>query len=235
MQLSEFDGRPLPAIWCERGDKIDVIRHLQGKGYPKAPSWWLMMFSPPERLRIIQHLREVGSIPKRGEGLSAPVQCYSGARGGGKSFIGPSTAERLRTSTPMLYSKPNEGKRMLPSIYTWIHNAWLKANSTRVDPLHMNNGHLENTLKLLKESHGNVSAKAQDLLGRMSHHYQNQPAIVAKLEEVCLMMQKVDVDDMYPIYKDLASELSTREPEYHIVAGSYGWPDDNLDEWMGQK
>ena len=120
-----------------------------------------------------------------------------------------------------LYDAPNGGKRILPSIYCKMKAIWFKSNSVGVAPADMNDGHLENTLKLLQESHGNVQARAQDLLGRMSYHYQNQPAIVKMLAEVCLAMQKVDVDDMYPIFIELNDEWHKRHTDHaHKLYGA---------------
>lgn len=111
--------------------------------------------------------------------------------------------------------------RMLPSAYTRMNrtaSTWVRS-SGKLQPINtMNKGHLENSLKLLKESHGNVVARATDLLGRMSMHFGNQSEIKALLEILCLKMQKVEVDDMYPIFDALAKELKKREvpPEVDI-------------------
>lgn len=113
----------------------------------------------------------------------------------------------------MLYDKPNGGHRILPSVYGRLlqlgrEPMWLRGNGEYQHVATMNPGHLRNTLNLLKESNGNAVAKATSLLGKMALHFQNQPAIVRKLEELCVEMQRVDVDEMYPIYTVLAEHLA---------------------------
>ena len=120
-----------------------------------------------------------------------------------------------------LYASPNGGKRILPSLYCRLKDLWLKASKLWLEPRNMNTGHLEATLKLLKESHGNLVAKSTSLLGKMARHYQHQPEIVAQLESLCLQMQKVEVDKMYPIFTVLSEELHSRAPAIVIDPESF--------------
>jgi hypothetical protein len=131
----------------------------------------------------------------------------------------------------MAYPKPNGGNRILPSIYNQLRKWWMRANGVCQEPHEMNDGHLDNTLTLLRESHGNVIARSTELLGKMANHFRNQPDIVAKLEALCLEMQKVDVDDMYPVFTILAKELDTRQ-SIPIVSGvNLDWLNDGSLEW----
>lgn len=107
----------------------------------------------------------------------------------------------------MLYPKPNEGKRILPSMYTKLRINWLRGSGQYQKPDTMNSGHIKATLDLLKESHKNVVDRSTDLLGKMANHFSNQPEICARLAELCILMQRVDVDDMYPIFNVIADNV----------------------------
>ena len=136
-------------------------------------------------------------------------------------------------SNGMCYPKPNGGKRIIPSIYTRIKKWWMRANGVTVQVQDMNDGHLENTMKLLHESHGNVIAKSTELLGKMANHFHNDPYIVQDLENLCRRMQTVEVDSMYPIFKELAAEAAQRKdvpcmltavnPAWIEDGGSFDW------------
>jgi hypothetical protein len=132
----------------------------------------------------------------------------------------------------MCYPKPNGGKRIIPSIYTRIRKWWMRANGVTVQVQDMNDGHLENTMKLLHESHGNVIAKSTELLGKMANHFQNQPELVQVLESVCICMQDVGVDDMYPIFNELAKEYAQRKAAPCILtAVDPAWFEDGMFDW----
>lgn len=141
----------------------------------------------------------------------------------------------VRVSTDdrgMCYPKPNGGHRILPSIYTRIKKWWMRANGVTVEVVDMNDGHLENTMKLLQESHGNVIAKSTELLGKMANHFHNQPAVVQQLEDLCMAMQKIDVDAMYPIFKELATEAAQRKATpAMLVAVNPAWFEDGELNW----
>ena len=115
----------------------------------------------------------------------------------------------------MLYAVGDKSRsRILPSIYTRLHEAigpgnWLRGNRVVQRISTMNDGHLENSLKLLNESHGNLVAKATELLGRMGKHFK-EPDLQKSLEASCLAMQKTDVSTLYPVFDDLESELIKR-------------------------
>lgn len=132
----------------------------------------------------------------------------------------------------MLYERPNGGQRTLPSVYGRLRgNKWMRANGVIQDVEDMNDGHIENTLKLLQESHGNIQAKATSLLGKMHRHYQNQPEIQRRLEELCHLMEQVEVHQMYPIFGTLAQEQASRKP-VGIVAGlDFDAFDDAVKDW----
>lgn len=127
----------------------------------------------------------------------------------------------------MLYAKPNGGNRMLPSMYGQLRTYWVRGSGQKQIIATMNEGHLDNTLKLLKESHGNVIGRSSQLLGKMHRHFQNQPNIRAKLEELLKLMEQVEVDQMYPIFGTLAQELASRKEEVEI---DLEW-DDILKDW----
>jgi len=82
------------------------------------------------------------------------------------------------------------------------------------------------------ESHGNFQAKTTTLLGKMWHHYQNQPEIQRRLEELCLLMQKVEVHEMYPIFGTLVQEQASRRPKTSVVFEAFEWGfDDAVRNW----
>lgn len=109
------------------------------------------------------------------------------------------------------HGAPNGGKRILKSLYTQLKSYWVRASGHKQEIHEMNKGHLENTIKLLQESHCNLLGRSTFLLGKMHMHFQNQPAIQAKLEELCHLMSAVEVDDLYPVFKTLAKEAALRK------------------------
>jgi hypothetical protein len=111
----------------------------------------------------------------------------------------------------VLYPPPNGGKRVLPSVYTLLTDTWVRGDGVEVAPADMNGGHIENTLKLLCESHGNAVDRSCERVGRIANHFSNQPEIVRLLSEACLLMQKVDVRDMYPIADALQAVVEGRK------------------------
>ena len=128
----------------------------------------------------------------------------------------------------MLYAKPNGGHRMLPSGYTQLRTYWIRGSGQKQLISTMNEGHLGNTLKLLKESHGNVVGRSTQLLGKMHRHFGNQPTIQAKLIELLKLMEQVEVDQMYPIFGTLAQELASRKIDIDIE--EFGF-DDIMKDW----
>jgi hypothetical protein len=131
----------------------------------------------------------------------------------------------------MLYDKPNGGNRILPSVYTALTDHWLRATHMLQPIDTMNDGHIESTLALLRESHGNLIDRCTSLLGKMHHHFRNDSSIQILLEDLCLLMQKMDVDDVYPIFKLLADELHGRRPETGFNVQDALNIDDNLSKW----
>lgn len=221
VQRSEADGFPLPMAWHMSSRKSDVIAYLNGRD-AKVPMFWLNMFAADKK-RVIQHLVKVGSVS---------ISALSFRDGG---FVADKTCSyefRDNGCYPgvegLTYQKPNGGKRILPSVYGRLRDHWLRPTGQALKPDEMNDGHLENTLNLLKESHGNVGARAQDLLGRMAYHYQNDLRIVTMLADTCRMMQEVEVDDMYPIFAPLAAEMESRQIDRSASEGFMARPDDDL-------
>jgi hypothetical protein len=109
-----------------------------------------------------------------------------------------------------LYLKPNGGNRILPPFYASLENMWVRSNGMPCDPAYMNDGHIENTLKLLQESHGNLIGRSTSILGKMHRHFGNLPEIRSALEQLCIAMQKVEVNEIYPVFEVLANEQAAR-------------------------
>ncbi len=114
---------------------------------------------------------------------------------------------------PMLYPKPNGGKRILPSIYTKLTTHWLRANGVYQRPERMNQGHLANTIALLNESHINLVDRMSDVLGRMHNHLGNRPDLQEKIVDLFHELEVLQVEDLYPIIELLASHV---EPELEV-------------------
>lgn len=114
---------------------------------------------------------------------------------------------------PMLYPKPNGGKRVLPSVYTKLTTHWLRATGVYQRPEKMNQGHLANTIALLNESHINLVDRMSDVLGRMHNHLGNRPDLQKKIVDLFHELEVLQVEDLYPIIELLASHV---EPEMVI-------------------
>jgi len=240
----ELSGRPLPIVWTGLNsyERIAVCKYWRSRNSSRGIAEWLDGYKLWKTFKhcwpqIYSHLQAIGELETR----SVP---YTTFRPGGKSYVQDMVAEAYRKASEgvdsyrkahgevtkvwfdessrvaqpaMLYERPNGGQRTLPSVYGRLRgNDWMRANRAMQSIDEMNDGHLENTLKLLLESHGNIQAKTTTLLGKMWHHYQNQPEIQRRLEELCLLMQKVEVHEMYPIFGTLAREQASRVPKYYV-------------------
>lgn len=133
------------------------------------------------------------------------------------------------------YVGPNGGKRILPSGYTTLTTAWIRSNGTAMLPSEMNDGHLENTIKLLHESYGNLQAKAQEMLGKMRAHFRNAKRVPEGLEAMCLEMQSIEIDEVYPVFIALSEELAKRHERLNNKLLMRGIDEDQLSEWMDTK
>lgn len=134
-------------------------------------------------------------------------------------FVSKATAEALRYAPEgPFYQKPNGGNRILPSFYTKLTDTWVRGSGQPVLPTSMNDGHLENTINLLKESHGNVLAKAEGVLGVIARHFANVPEVVEGCEELLRIVHTVDIEEQYPIFTALAEELGARQKAKQNVA-----------------
>lgn len=227
----------LPYSWrsLSYGQREAVVTYLQMRcdsatldEFKRGRKIWLEEIPPCDRNAIRQHLR-VSHLLK----YTTPDHILDTMRYQGLSIKNMWIDEASKiVNSPMLYERPNGGKRMLPSVYGQLKgHTWLRASRVTQDISDMSDGHIEATLNLLKESHGNVVDKSTALLGKMWRHYQNQPEIQKRLEELCLMMQKVEVHEMYPIFKSLAEEQKSRKPESKVwLTGDWGI-DDTIKEW----
>jgi hypothetical protein len=240
-QLSAHDGLSLPVNWCHRHpeDKGCIIRYFQERRMSRLvdprslPGWWLAM-PGSDKQRVLRHLETVGSLPpKRGaevlNRLNPRLQDrllntdFSGVEMRILSHDESARLAIMKTS----YQPPNGGHRILPSAYTRLRQGWYRSNGKYIAPQCMNDGHLENTIKLLKESHGNLVGRSTDLLGRMAMHFRNQPDVVAQLESLCLRMQEIEVDEVYPVFGTLADEAAARIVKVEITEDD--WRDDMFD------
>ena len=226
----------LPYSWrsLSYGQREAVVTYLQMAcnsstldEFHRGRKIWLEEIPARDRHAIHQHLRVSHLLKPVMPDHIAHCMRYKGLS---IKNIWIDEASKI-VNAPMLYERPNGGKRMLPSVYGQLKgHTWLRANRVTQNVSDMNDGHIEATLNLLKESHGNVVDKSTALLGKMWRHYQNQPEIQKRLEELCLMMQKVEVHEMYPIFKTLALEQQSRKPHVMLDIETLAI-DDTIREW----
>lgn len=240
-QVSEAD-LPLPLSWerAPHSTKVEVIKYLRAPAIRRVPFLWSSLPSY-DQARIRRHLAAVGSVPSSGSyergvlshhKAEAALRAHRAERP--RTLAGEWVVDDVPPATPTsygLYPKPNGGKRMLPSLYTTLDQYWVRGDGRYKSVESMDSGHIHNTIKLLKESHGNVTARATDLLGRMALHYRNQPHIVSVLETACAAMQRVEVDEMYPIFAELAKELVENRPRVEDLDPPASVEDDDLEPW----
>lgn len=107
----------------------------------------------------------------------------------------------------MLYERPNNGNRILPSVYTRLRDVWLRANRVLQPIDTMNQGHINASINLLNESHVNLVDRMSLILGKMHAHLHNRPDLQARIIALFHDIEKLNVDDFYPIVKVLANHL----------------------------
>ena len=232
MDNSEWSGRPLPDIWVRARPHVKhmLIDYLQNRG--PVPPWWNTL-DWTDRKEVVLHLCAVGSVSynhARVRILAGKEALYATLKAD-KSKIavrfettpiaGCGSDKLLRDQyrarhpevikawerAGMLYPKPNDGKRILPSIYTRLKDAWLRASGVYQVPAKMNQGHLRNTVALLNESHVNLVDRMCDVLGRMHNHLHNRPDLQAKIVDLFHDLEILQVDELYPIIELLASYI----------------------------
>lgn len=200
-QTSAADRLPLPYIWHMSSLKGDAIKLLQSNvSVSGMPTWWREM-TYDQRCRVIRHLYAVGSLRSGSGHAECPPACRTWKDQESDVYIG--------TSVPI-----NKG-RMLGVAYTELSGMWKRGNGQYVDPTKMNSGHLENSIKLLNESHGNVVAKACMMLGAIHGMFKSVTGIREYTESLCIQLQKVDVSRIYPIFDVLVDELQKRQQIKH--------------------
>lgn len=251
MNISAFDGRQLPQNWLTYPYKNHVIAWLQGNGGVTKPAMWEQSLMRTDRIRVLNHLRAVGSINQTQwvmhmQGLMRTSIEYADAihekmerrrleqqmesRLYRPAFKSPivrmemdftATEKRIQewaeANGGHAYPSPNGGNRILPSVYTTLTDIWVRSNGQQVRPQDMNMGHLENTIKLLTESYNNVQARSQLLLGKMDGHFRHEAKVTKALRATCLDMQKVTIEQMYPIIEVLRKELASRRPPMEFI------------------
>lgn len=230
MLKSEWNGSTLPTTWrrASSGQRSQVIHYLQGRrldGHDLlAPFWWDYL-PAYERRQVILHLCAVGSLnPGQHDRIRAgggPMVWHATRKAAEdrgsyvtiSNSVELSSRERaiqaardqlqVRQTAGMLYPKPNDGKRILPSLYTRLDDTWLRASGEFQIPATMNQGHLKATVNLLHESHGNLVDRVTELLGKMHAHLSNQPGMQARIVELFHDFENLTPAELYPILKVL--------------------------------
>lgn len=234
MAKSEWNGEPLPESWAAKpySYKDLAIAFLQSRT-AMPPFWWARMVNDDQKA-VILHLCAVGSLDPLKHHRARAI---AGKEAFAAAFKRLNDSKTFKTYTecpnpylkldiaatirmnltpitePMLYPKPNGGKRILPSIYTKLTDKWLRATGQWQLPKTMNQGHLRNTVALLNESHVNLVDRMTDVLGRMHNHLGNRPDLQAKIVDLFHDLEILQVDELYPIVELLASHI---EPELEI-------------------
>lgn len=214
MANSEWNGLPLPAAWSDWPPvwKHQVIAHLQGRTLQAPIRWSELSFR--EKQLIVWHLCAVGSV-------SPADNPRVRILGGGTAYAAMRKAQfEKQSGGGMLCPKPNDGKRILPSVYTKLTEKWLRANRQYQKPEQMNQGHLANTIALLNESHVNLVDRMSDVLGRMHNHLSNRPDLQGKIVDLFHELEVLQVEDLYPIIELLASHV---QPEMNFEAEDDSW------------
>lgn len=256
-----LDGMALPIEWQKLPyyQRIAVCVYLRMKtnaqtlaDFKMGREIWLSI-PLSHRIRIKRHLEAIGELKTRDvpyttlaeyghrQGKSHMADALRYLQAGnpilkGLPFQGKKIThvwiDEVSKMNKMLYDRPNGGQRTLPSAYGRLRGKWMRATGVIQDIEDMNDGHIENTLKLLQESHGNIQAKATSLLGKMHRHYQNQPEIQRRLEELCHLMEQVEVHQMYPIFGTIAQEQASRKPRTSVAFEAMEWGfDDAVRNW----
>ena len=231
MANSEWDGSPLPDVWANARyhAKCMVIAYLQGQDQCEVPHWWRDM-SLEDRQSVVWHLCAVGSLSPEDHfrvraigGKTAYMAMHRVRidRTNTASDYGLSTAPRI--VEPMLYSKPNGGKRILPSVYTRLTTHWLRASRVYQNPERMNQGHLANTIALLNESHVNLVDRMAQILGRMHNHLGNRPDLQEKIVDLFHGLEGLQVNELYPIIELLASHVEQEMVVDPEILDEGGW------------
>jgi len=212
-------------VWnlARTAERVQLIKYLQDRG-STPPEFWLDLASSDKR-SVVRHLCAVGNVK---------IELHSRVR----DIVGSDALQPYRdfreytnlrdkprdTERPMLYPKPNEGRRILPPIYTRLTDLWLKASRVHMDPAKMNQGHLKCTVDLLNESHVNLVDRMIEVLGRMHRHLDNRPDLQSKLEDLFFEFEALEVDELYPVVVVVASHI---EPELCINPDGQWLDDDN--------
>lgn len=148
-----------------------------------------------------------GSAAKMYWGDDRKLTIRSSSRGVAIEF--PSS---YRTVTEQRYPKPNGGRRTLPAFYTSLNKYWVWSNGEIAPPDTMNQSHLQNTAKLLRESHSNIQGQCSELLGNMRAHFRNSPQVCAKIDALWGEMLTVPVEQMYPVLLTLMKHVGDTDP-----------------------
>ncbi len=198
-------GHPLPVWWQDTffGKKISLVRRLQelkvqqplimpyyladlNTGYG-----WFDERPANDRRKIVAHLEQCGNF-------NNPTHVTN-----------LQTVGKPKTLEGYFYQPPNGGKRILQSLYSKLRDYWVRGNGQEVSIDRMNDGHLENTIKLLKESHGNLTGCAAAVIGKIHDHYPNE-VIKTYCTTLLSLIEEQEVDDVYPVFATLSAELAAR-------------------------
>jgi hypothetical protein len=190
-----------------------VVNFLNAsRPFREFPYEWKLI-TPNEREDLIKHLVKLGLLDEFAK-KRADLRLISGMQ---------CAAERA--SEWQRHDGPNGGNRILPSGYAALREHWRTGAGERVLPQQMRGPHLDNALKLLKESNGNCVAKCTSILGTMRKHFRNSGAVCALLDKLCVEMQQVEVDEQYPIFAVMAATLASRQHTAKVMEAASDYED----------
>lgn len=204
--VSWLGAQDLPKFWrhLQYEDRVQILRYLQKKAGP--PQSWISAI-PEERRAVMRHLKRVLHECGIGREVWPKDGLYNLVTFDESSTLKMST-ESITDFDTFRYAPPNGGKRILPSVYTRLTDKWVTARGTWMEPREMNDGHLENTIKLLEESHRNLLERSNLVLQKVHSHVASARASLVEANE---LIQASMVGDVYPVYIKLKFEWAKRQ------------------------
>lgn len=197
-----------------------------GKQLHDMPKWWRRMLYT-ERMDVLHWLRSTNQLTaEEFDSLKRPE--FRNQED--EKFATREIAQRYRRDHPNIvtvwdrsdrtsqyaicpmphHGPSNGGTRILPLHYRNLTDKWLRANGEEVKIEEMNDGHLENSIKLIVESHKNLIARIQWELGTL-HAYLESWHHQDSIESMSKFVDTMDVEHVYPIFKVMTRELFRRK------------------------
>lgn len=235
---SDTYGGPvrLPEAWIRHSpeQRRDVVRYLNSPHRYERPSAW-RTFAKSERTLVVRHLRHAYHVcsmntnrpwPKYGlypaDRLARHIQFKTYVECP-ESYIDRQVRDTLEKKADTqakiygdgTYVKKAAGERILHHSYTKLTTNWRRASGQEIRPRDMSIGHLECTITLIEESWNNLHKRAGHQLGGVFKHIVD-PTTREALWAAGQCVDNLTIEQVYPIYKVLMSELGWRRRRARI-------------------